>query len=62
MTREMPPFFLRKSDGATVYATRDLAAAYHRFEKYDFASKVWHRCIEYREVESQFGQQVWVRM
>lgn len=35
-----PPFFLRKADGATVYATRDLAAGLERFEKYRFA-----RCL-----------------
>lgn len=31
-----PPFFLRKADGATVYATRDLAAGLERYEKYRF--------------------------
>jgi arginyl-tRNA synthetase len=30
----MPPFILRKSDGATLYATRDLAAALYRFETF----------------------------
>ncbi len=34
---EVPPFFLRKSDGATSYATRDLAAAIERYEEYGFA-------------------------
>ncbi|MHC4472697.1 MAG: arginine--tRNA ligase [Planctomycetota bacterium] len=37
---EMTPLILRKSDGATTYATRDLAAAFERWEKYEFA-----RCI-----------------
>jgi arginyl-tRNA synthetase len=37
---EMPPLFLRKADGATVYATRDLAAALHRWETWHFA-----RCL-----------------
>jgi len=36
----MPPCLLRKSDGTTLYATRDLAAAFHRFETYDF-----ERCL-----------------
>jgi arginyl-tRNA synthetase len=36
----MPPALLRKSDGATLYITRDLAAAMHRKEVYDF-----HRCL-----------------
>ena len=32
----MPPCLLRKADGATLYATRDLAAAIYRKETYDF--------------------------
>jgi len=31
-----PPLLLRKQDGATLYATRDLAAAMHRFRSYRF--------------------------
>lgn len=30
----MPPLLLRKSDGATTYATRDLAAVFYRLENY----------------------------
>lgn len=33
---KMPPCLLRKSDGTTLYATRDIASAVHRFEEYDF--------------------------
>jgi arginyl-tRNA synthetase len=32
----MPPLLLRKQDGATLYATRDLAAAMYRFREYRF--------------------------
>lgn len=32
----LPPCLIKKKDGATLYATRDLAAAIHRFETYDF--------------------------
>ena len=32
----MPPCLLVRSDGATLYATRDLAAAYYRKRTYDF--------------------------
>jgi arginyl-tRNA synthetase len=32
----MPPALLRKSDGATLYITRDLAAAFYRFETFGF--------------------------
>ena len=33
---DMPPCLIVKADGATLYATRDLAAAYYRKEAYDF--------------------------
>ena len=33
---DMPPCLLVRSDGATLYATRDLAAAYYRKKTYDF--------------------------
>lgn len=32
----LPPCLIKKKDGATLYATRDLAAAIHRFETYQF--------------------------
>jgi arginyl-tRNA synthetase len=32
----MPPCLLVKADGATLYATRDLAAAFYRKKRYDF--------------------------
>ena len=34
--KKMPPCLLRKKDGATLYATRDLASAVHRHEEYQF--------------------------
>lgn len=34
--KEIPPCILRKSDGATIYATRDVAAAIYRYEKFHF--------------------------
>lgn len=33
---ELPPCLIKKSDGATLYATRDLAAALYRKKNYDF--------------------------
>ncbi len=36
----MPPCLLVKADGATLYATRDMAAAYYRKATYDF-----HKCL-----------------
>ena len=34
---DMPPFIILRSDGATLYATRDLAAALYRKDTYDFS-------------------------
>ncbi|MAF67414.1 MAG: arginine--tRNA ligase [Planctomycetes bacterium] len=36
----IPPCLLRKSDGTTLYATRDMAALFHRWEEYTF-----QRCL-----------------
>ncbi|MEL6429417.1 MAG: arginine--tRNA ligase [Planctomycetota bacterium] len=37
---KIPPCLLRKTDGTTLYATRDLAAVFHRWEEFSFA-----RCL-----------------
>ena len=37
----LPPALIKKSDGATLYVTRDLAAATYRKETYDFAKNVY---------------------
>lgn len=37
----MPPCIILKSDGATIYATRDLAAAKYRKATYDFAKNIY---------------------
>jgi arginyl-tRNA synthetase len=34
--KELPPCIIQKSDGATIYATRDLAAAIYRYNKFHF--------------------------
>lgn len=34
--RELPPCILEKKDGASIYATRDLAAALYRHKQFDF--------------------------
>ena len=36
-----PPFMLRKGDGATLYGTRDLAAAIDRWERFEFAQSLY---------------------
>ena len=38
---KMPPVLLRKSDGATLYDTRDIAAAEQRWERYKFAKMIY---------------------
>ena len=38
---KMPPVLLRKSDGATLYDTRDIAAAEQRWERYHFAKMIY---------------------
>ncbi len=38
---QLPPCLIKKSDGATLYATRDLAAALYRKENYDFAKSLY---------------------
>lgn len=38
---EMPPCIVRKADGSTIYATRDLAAAIYRQNKFQFQKMVY---------------------
>jgi len=40
LEKNAPPCLLRKTDGTTLYATRDLAAVFHRWEEFHF-----HRCL-----------------
>lgn len=37
----MPPCIVKKADGATIYATRDLAAAIYRKKTYDFDKSIY---------------------
>ncbi|MCT8977675.1 arginine--tRNA ligase [Clostridium sp. CX1] len=37
----MPPCIVKKADGATIYATRDLAAAMYRKKTYDFDKSIY---------------------
>ncbi|WP_461206970.1 arginine--tRNA ligase [Clostridium sp. DL1XJH146] len=37
----MPPCIIKKADGATIYATRDLAAALYRKDTYDFYKNIY---------------------
>ena len=38
---DMPPFLVRKSDGATLYGTRDLTAAIYRYETFNFTKALY---------------------
>jgi arginyl-tRNA synthetase len=38
---QLPPCLIKKSDGATLYATRDLAAAIYRKENYQFVQSLY---------------------
>lgn len=37
----MPPALIKKSDGSTLYITRDIAAAFYRKETYDFYKNIY---------------------
>lgn len=38
---DMPPLLLKKQDGATLYATRDLAAALYRYNQFQFDEMIY---------------------
>ena len=40
-TKEMPPLIVIKKDGATIYATRDLATIYSREERFN-PDEIWY--------------------
>ena len=49
----MPPCLIRKSDGATIYATRDLTAALYRQNTYGFDKALY---VVYPEQSLHFNQ------
>jgi arginyl-tRNA synthetase len=53
---DLPPCLIKKSDGATLYATRDLAAAFYRRETYQFDHSLYivgqEQSIHFRQVKS----------
>lgn len=58
--KELPPCLIRKSDGATLYATRDLAAALYRKETYDFDKAVYvvggEQALHFHQVFTVLGK------
>jgi arginyl-tRNA synthetase len=53
----MPPCLLRKSDGATLYATRDLAAAIYRHATFGF-----HRALYVTDAGQALHFRQWIRV
>lgn len=53
----MPPCLIVKADGATLYATRDLAAAYYRKETYDF-----YKCLYVVAYQQNLHFRQWIKV
>ena len=55
-TPSLPPCLIKKSDGATLYATRDLAAALYRKQVYDFSKALYivgqEQSIHFQQVKA----------
>ena len=51
---KMPPALIRRSDGASLYIARDLAAAYYRHDTYDFDKCLYvvasHQALHFRQL------------
>ncbi|MDW0118851.1 arginine--tRNA ligase [Sporosarcina thermotolerans] len=56
----MPPCLIKKSDGATLYATRDLAAAIDRKNNYDFVKSIYvvgnEQSLHFTQVKQVLGK------
>ncbi|WP_335872342.1 arginine--tRNA ligase [Bacillus sp. 2205SS5-2] len=59
-TEGLPPCLIQKSDGATLYATRDLAAALDRYHMYEFSHALYivgqEQRIHFQQVFSVLNQ------
>ncbi|OIK16793.1 arginine--tRNA ligase [Bacillus sp. MUM 116] len=57
---ELPPCLIKKSDGATLYATRDLAAALYRKETYDFEKSLYvvgnEQSLHFKQLKAVLGK------
>ncbi|MDR0518089.1 MAG: arginine--tRNA ligase [Fibromonadaceae bacterium] len=57
---DMPPCLIRKSDGSTLYATRDLAAAVYRKQQYDFCKCLYvvdnGQALHFKQVFAVLGK------
>ena len=54
LTDDMPPALIRRSDGASLYIARDLAAAYYRHENYSFDKCLYvvasHQALHFKQL------------
>lgn len=53
----MPPCLILRSDGGTLYPTRDIAASKYRFENYNF-----HKCIYITAVDQKLHFEQWFKV
>ncbi|MDQ6595506.1 arginine--tRNA ligase [Bacillus salipaludis] len=57
---ELPPCLIKKSDGATLYATRDLAAALYRHETYHFDKSLYvvgnEQSLHFKQLKAVLGK------
>lgn len=51
---DMPPCLIRRSDGASIYASRDIAAAIDRYENYKFDKCLYLTAVEQKLHFAQF--------
>ncbi len=56
---DMPPALIRRSDGASLYIARDLAAAYYRKQTYDFDKCLYvvasHQALHFKQLFKVLG-------
>lgn len=56
----LPTCLIKKSDGATLYATRDLAAAKYRFEEYSFVKSLYvvgnEQSLHFKQLKAVLGK------
>lgn len=57
---DLPPCLIKKSDGATLYATRDLAAALYRKNHYQFDQSIYvvgnEQSLHFKQLKSVLGK------
>ena len=60
---DLPPALIKKSDGATLYITRDLAAALYRKRNYDFAKSIYvvgnEQANHFRQLKAVLNEMGW---